>query len=61
MHELVKINPVTGLVESFRHGFFGKGGFNLTMIVYDAVFILLTVCIGLLLFNRVERDFVDTV
>jgi lipopolysaccharide transport system permease protein len=61
MYDLVSFNPVTGLVESFRHGFFGNSTFNFSIVLYDTVFIFLTLGLGVLLFNRVERDFVDTI
>jgi lipopolysaccharide transport system permease protein len=61
LYQLVRLNPVTGLVEAFRFGFFGTGTLQTGMLVYDCCFILLVLLIGLVLFNRVERDFVDTI
>jgi lipopolysaccharide transport system permease protein len=61
LYHLVRLNPVTGLVESFRFGFFSTGTPHTGMLVYDCCFILLVLLIGLVLFNRVERDFVDTI
>jgi lipopolysaccharide transport system permease protein len=61
LYHLVQLNPITGLVESFRHGFFGTGSWNPAILAYDAVFILLTLLLGLLAFNRVEKEFIDTI
>jgi len=58
---LVKLNPVTAVIETFRYGFLGKGSFSWELLCYSlivTVFILIT---GTIVFNRVEKNFVDTV
>jgi len=58
---LIKLNPVTAVIETFRYGFLGKGSFDWGLLAYCCV---ITVCIlvaGTIIFNRVEKNFVDTV
>ena len=55
------LNPMTGLVESFKYGFFSAGSFSFQVIIYPAVFMLITLLMGILIFNKVEKNFMDTV
>jgi lipopolysaccharide transport system permease protein len=57
----IKLNPMTGLIETFRYGFTGGGQFYLDSFVYSIVASLVLFMIGLIIFNKVEKDFVDTV
>jgi lipopolysaccharide transport system permease protein len=58
---LVLTNPMTGVVEMFRFGFFGTGGASVGLLAYSAVFAVALLVLGTLLFNRVEQTFMDTV
>ena len=58
---LILANPLTSIVEIFRFGFLGAGTFDLWNLLYSLVFMLVTLLIGILLFNRVEATFMDTV
>jgi lipopolysaccharide transport system permease protein len=57
----IKANPMTGIIEAFRHAFFGEGIFSWQLLTYDAGCILLFLLLGIFLFNRVEKSFVDTI
>lgn len=57
----VEINPMTSIIESFRFAFFGSGTFSWMSIVYSFVFMIVIVFLGTLIFNKVEKDFMDTV
>jgi lipopolysaccharide transport system permease protein len=59
--EIIKINPVTPLAEAFRFILFGKGMFSALDILYSVCFMLVSLTIGLIFFNRIEKSFVDTV
>jgi lipopolysaccharide transport system permease protein len=61
LRALILINPLTSVVETFRYGFLGAGSFNPLYLLYSFVFMLITLLIGTLLFNRVEATFMDTV
>ena len=54
-------NPMTSIVEAFRYSFLGSGSINPIHLIYSFVFMLVTLMIGILLFNRVETTFMDTV
>jgi len=58
---LIKANPLTSLIETFRYSVLGRGTFDLPLFVYSCVCALLAMLIGMLLFNRVEKSFMDTV
>ena len=54
-------NPVTPIVEIFRAGFLGAGAASWPRLAYSAVFMLVVLFIGVVIFNRVEKTFIDTV
>ena len=58
---LFQLNPMTAIIETMRYGFLGEGSFNCTSLgVSCAVTLIITVA-GILIFNKVEKDFIDTV
>ncbi len=54
-------NPVAPIIEGFRYAFFGTGAFTLEMLLYSTGITLLMFLVGLALFHRVEKTFMDTV
>jgi ABC-type polysaccharide/polyol phosphate export systems, permease component len=58
---LIAANPLTPLIESFRYALFGKGSFDLGSLLYSAVFMIVVLTLGVILFNKVEKNFMDTV
>lgn len=58
---IININPITPVIELFRYGFLGKGSFSVESIVYCLLFTLLIVTAGTIVFNKVEKNFMDTV
>lgn len=58
---LIQANPLTPIVETFRHAFLGSGEVNLLNLSYSAGFMLVVLVIGVVLFNRIEATFMDTV
>lgn len=57
----VLLNPLTSVIETFRFALLGSGTFNPFQLLYSTVFAFVIVIIGILLFNRVEKTFIDTV
>ena len=55
------LNPVTPIVTTFRYAMFGFGYFDLTFYLISWGISLLIFFIGLVLFSRIERTFMDTV
>lgn len=58
---IMKWNPVTSIIECFRYAFLGKGTFDAGMLCYSALFSLTILLVGILVFNRTEKNFMDTV
>ncbi|MEW6718212.1 MAG: ABC transporter permease [Chloroflexota bacterium] len=58
---LIRINPLTPIVEAFRFAFLGAGSLSSMNLLYSFGFMLLVLLIGTLIFNRVEATFMDTV
>lgn len=56
-------NPVSSLIEAFRHAFLGEMGGSLFIpgLVYTSVFTILVLISGIFVFTRVEKNFMDTV
>lgn len=55
------INPLAPIVETFRFAFLGTGSLNPSALMYSGISILCVGLLGIALFNRVERTFMDTV
>lgn len=58
---VVDFNPVTPIVETFRAGFLGAGSASWTNLLYSSIFMMVVLFLGVLIFNRVEKTFIDTV
>jgi lipopolysaccharide transport system permease protein len=58
---LIELNPMTGIIEAFRYGFLGQGEFTINTFGYSVVFALISLVLGVLIFNKTEKTFVDTV
>lgn len=54
-------NPLTGIFECFKYGWLGVGEFSPLMLGMSTIFILVLLSIGVLIFNKVEKTFMDTV
>lgn len=55
------LNPITPIIEMFRYAFLGAGTVSLGMLAYSIAVISAILYIGVVMFNRVERTFMDTV
>jgi lipopolysaccharide transport system permease protein len=58
---LAKYNPIGYLIDSFNYIFVGAGSFDWIHIAYSGSFAIVTLFIGILIFNQVEKNFMDTV
>jgi lipopolysaccharide transport system permease protein len=58
---LIKFNPITAIIETFRYGVLGKGDFSWSLIAYSFASTLVIVITGVIVFNKVEKTFIDTV
>ena len=58
---IVEANPLTAIFECFRYGYLGSGHFDPFSLVYSTICIFIIFTIGVLIFNKVEKSFMDTV
>lgn len=58
---LYMLNPVTPVITTFRYAFLGTGTFQLTYYLIGWAVTLAVLLLGVVLFNRVEKTFMDTV
>ena len=58
---VILANPMTAIIESFKFAFLGAGSMVPEHLLYSTCFTLVTLFIGVIMFNRVEKSFVDTV
>lgn len=58
---LVELNPLTAIIENFRYAFLGVGNLNILALGYSFVVISILLAIGTIIFNRVQKGFMDTI
>ncbi|MDO6430401.1 ABC transporter permease [Flavitalea sp. BT771] len=58
---LILANPMTGIIEAFRYGFSGQGYFSWALLGYDTACVILFMSLGILTFNAVEKNFIDSI
>ena len=58
---IVALNPLAPLIESFRYALVGSGTFDPAQLVYSVIITAVVLFIGVILFNRVEKTFMDVV
>ncbi len=61
LHTLLMLNPMAPIAETFRYLFLGCGSIPALFLLISAVETIIIACIGLFLFKKVERDFIDTI
>lgn len=58
---IMALNPVTSILEAFKYGTMGVGTFNWGHLAYSFFFMLVLLGFGIVVFNKVQRSFMDTV
>jgi lipopolysaccharide transport system permease protein len=58
---IISMNPLSPIIEGLRLALLGKGEFNWNSFGIAAGIIVLLTIIGILIFNKTEKDFIDTV
>jgi lipopolysaccharide transport system permease protein len=58
---LILTNPLTPIVEGFKYAFLGAGEFSWFNLGYSALFTVILLVVGIVVFHRTERNFIDTV
>lgn len=58
---IIEYNPMTNIIEAFRFSFLGKGVFNVETISYSSVVTAIILFFGIIIFNKTEKNFIDTI
>ncbi len=58
---LMQLNPLTGIIEFFKYGMLGVGCHEWWMLGYSFGFMVVLLSVGIIVFNKVQRSFMDTV
>lgn len=61
LRSIFGLHPFTAIIETFRFGFLGSGQFYQGYFIYTTVLTIVFLFIGLLIFNKIEKTFMDTV
>ncbi|WP_136669271.1 ABC transporter permease [Flavobacterium sp. H122] len=58
---ILQLNPLNGLFDYMRYAYLGVGSFNLNSLIYPSAFAICVLAIGVVIFNKVQKSFMDTV
>jgi lipopolysaccharide transport system permease protein len=58
---LIQANPLTAVMETFKYGFLGQGTFSWFALGYSFLFSIIVLFVGIIVFNKVERSFMDVI
>lgn len=61
LHLAMSLNPVTPVMEAIKYSLLGQGQFSWAWLAYSAAFTLVLLVFGLMMFNKVQKSFMDTV
>ena len=61
LHFAMSLNPVTPVMEAIKYSLLGQGQFSWLWLGYSAAFTAVLLVFGLMLFNKVQKSFMDTV
>lgn len=62
LYIFICLNPVTPIVETFKYGFLNVGTFiGWGWLAYSFAFVVVLILLGMIVFNRVQKSFMDTV
>jgi lipopolysaccharide transport system permease protein len=58
---IIMLNPMSSVTEAFRYAFLGSGSMPYPYLIYSCIVTALVLFIGIVIFSRVEKTFMDTV
>ena len=61
LKDIILLNPMAPIIETFRYAFLGRGAVPVKYLIISAFTTLAVLIIGVLIFNKVEKTFMDTV
>ena len=59
--DIIALNPLTPIFETFKYSFLGAGTFDITGLLYSFCVLCATMFFAVIIFNRTEQRFMDTV
>ena len=59
--EIILLNPLTAIVVCFRFAYLGVGDFQVGRLLYSTLIIFVLLIIGTIVFNKVQKGFMDTI
>jgi lipopolysaccharide transport system permease protein len=60
-YSFLKLNPMSPIIESFRYAYLGSGTFSWSYLGYSAAVTVVILFTGAIIFNKVEKSFMDVV
>jgi lipopolysaccharide transport system permease protein len=57
----IEMNPLAGIFDCFRYGYLGIGNFNASSLLVSSIVSFSVLGLGVVIFNKVEKTFMDTV
>jgi len=61
LHKIMLLNPMTAIIETFKYGAYGAGQFSWTALAYSVGCTVVLLLIGIAMFNRKQKSFIDTI
>ncbi|MBR4432795.1 MAG: ABC transporter permease [Paludibacteraceae bacterium] len=61
LHKIMLLNPMTAIIETFKYGAYGAGEFSWTALAYSFGCMVVLLIIGIAMFNRKQKFFIDTI
>jgi lipopolysaccharide transport system permease protein len=61
LHRIMLLNPMTAIIETFKYGAYGAGQFSWSALGFSALITFALLFIGIAMFNRKQKYFIDTI
>ena len=61
LHKIMLLNPMTAIIETFKYGAYGAGQFSWSALGFSALVTFVLLFIGIAMFNRKQKFFIDTI
>lgn len=61
LQKIALLNPMTAIIETFKYGFLGSGTFTWNSLIYSALVTITLLIISILIFNKTEQNFMDSI
>jgi lipopolysaccharide transport system permease protein len=58
---VVNLNPLVALFDYMRYAYLGIGSFSVSSLLYPSIFAVVILALGVLVFNKTQKTFMDTI